>query len=62
MAMVGAQAQVEAAGGIFAQGSGDPTHPDGPVFGPGTVGRWMLIEWAAAAVWLVVVWRVVDGY
>lgn len=46
------------AGGYF--GAGD-TDPNGNVFGPGTVGRWMLAEWVAAGVWLLVVWRVVDG-
>ena len=31
-------------------------------FGPGTVGRRMLYIWGAATVWLVIVWRAVEGY
>lgn len=28
----------------------------------GTCGRWMLYIWIASALWLVLVWRIVDGY
>jgi len=47
------------AGGVF--GASD-TNPQGDVFGPGTVGRWMLIEWIIATIWLLIVWRVIDSY
>lgn len=62
--MIGAEVSGAAqAGGYFGVGERRPaTHPDGPVFGSGTVGRWMLGEWIASAVWLLIVWRVVDGY
>lgn len=59
--MIGAEVSGAVEAGGYFGGRGDPTHPDGDVFGPGTVGRWMLIETAIAAAWLLVVWRIVDG-
>jgi hypothetical protein len=61
--MFGADASVSGAaqaGGYFNEAN--DTVPEGNVFGPGTVGRWMLIEWIISVIWLVIIWRVIDGY
>jgi hypothetical protein len=42
------------AGGYFA-GADNP-------FGPGTVGRWQVIWFVLASLWLFTVWRIVEGY
>jgi hypothetical protein len=34
----------------------------GGPFGPGSIGRKTAIVWIASAVWLVLVWRAVEGY
>jgi len=31
-------------------------------FGAGTTGRRMLVVWGVATLWLVIVWRAVEGY
>ncbi len=51
-----------AGAGAYFGGGGDPTDPvNGNVFGPGTVARKELFIFGAAFVWLLIVWRIVDG-
>lgn len=68
-----AQATIDAGldlGNVEASGSDYAVQPRaaanlraaGPGMGPGTVGRTTLIVWGAAAVWLFLVWRAVEGY
>lgn len=58
--MNGAQASAQASGSGFLSfgGAGD----EGGELGPGTPGRWMLGIWIVSLLWLVIVWRVVEGY
>lgn len=59
--MLGAQAsaQESASGFLSIGGDNGGAHPE---IGPGTVGRKMVVIWAIALLWLVIVWRVVEGY
>jgi len=47
---------------VNAYGVMDSTEPDGGGFGPGTTSRRALVIWGASLVWLVLVWRAVEGY
>jgi hypothetical protein len=35
---------------------------EGGELSAGTPGRWMLYWWIASVLWLVIVWRAVEGY